>query len=317
MSGFTLRWVSPNCLEIIPLPPPPLYRSHHTPTLQTLNQDEVLLITTFTPISLSLSLSLSFHLPLLHMDKTSERETHDFMNVESFSQLPFIRPAPVKEKSIRLFGIDFGGDNNIPVTTDESESAEANNASEDAKEGNNNNNENGESNRRFECHYCCRNFPTSQALGGHQNAHKRERQHAKRAHLQSAMVQSSLSDAQVYHGLMNYRLGSNPMPAMSYPWSTNNSNAAIAANNARYYGSHTHSTFSQTAPINGSPLALWRIPTVQSTNPTARSMHPLPLFAGDELKPSHPQIAGSSSQSRYVYESKASVADHLSLDLHL
>ena len=254
------------------------------------------------------------------MDKT-ERETHDFMNVESFSQLPFIRPAPVKEKAIRLFGKEFGSggaDAPAAATDNRSESAEttANAFELDAKDTNA---DNGESSRRFECHYCCRNFPTSQALGGHQNAHKRERQHAKRAHLQSAMVHSGFSDPQVY-GLMNYRFSSPPTTAMAAypPWNSNPS--SLASSNGRFYGSHGSSYSNLQQPINGSPLGLWRIPAVQSNpnfNRDHRSLHPLPLFSGEEMNMRTSQVSGSGPQNRYVYESKPSVQDHLSLDLHL
>ncbi|KAF2289531.1 hypothetical protein GH714_036896 [Hevea brasiliensis] len=193
------------------------------------------------------------------------------MNVESFSQLPFIRPALVKEKGIRLFGIEFGGNVDTIAAADESASAETN--EDTAKESESS----GDNNRRFECHYCCRNFPTSQALGGHQNAHK--------------------ENASTQNGLI-----------FSRQWFT------IASLTLIFMG--CHGSYSQ-QPINGSPLGLLRFPAAHgsATHHQDRSVHPLPLFAGEELKPS--QVGGSSSQGQYGYESKPSVQDHVSLDLHL
>lgn len=232
-----------------------------------------------------------------------KNETRDFMSVESFSQLPFIRPTLLKEKGIRLFGKEFGGDPDL-------DSAEIN-AEKVVKEA-----ENGESSRKFECHYCFRNFPTSQALGGHQNAHKRERQHAKRA----AMGYDIYPQAHVY-GMNYHRFGSGSVNSQvttynQYPWDSN----STVYN--RFYGGYGSYNQAQTPPIHGSPLSMWRIPSVDNVPRlnhdqylTTNSTTSPPLYSNiDRLQPSRNE--GSSSQNRYVYQSN-NLKDHVSLDLHL
>ncbi|KAJ8448543.1 hypothetical protein Cgig2_012187 [Carnegiea gigantea] len=219
----------------------------------------------------------------------STDQTHDFMNVDSFSQLPFIRPSPTttttttmttttKDKSssgIRLFGIDFCSTIAATETSDSGESTTNTHPQADhetttkATTG-----ESGDNGRKFECHYCCRNFPTSQALGGHQNAHKRERQHAKRAHLHSAMIAADPHHLYGHH--YNHRPPNPYYPtSASYTSRYSYNNYSPTTTNSTHFSLH-QPHHQQPLTINGSPLAVWRVPPATGLH-RDRS---LPLFSG-------------------------------------